>query len=251
MDPGSANPGAGAGVPRQSDIAAIHASAGRRAMCALPGKGLPVPPTRRPPSDAVPPGPRLADGPRVQLCMPADLASPARSYADEPEYDAELFAALRAALARGELDRERARLARPPAPLAAGASLFDLSALKSEEQARQRARGERALRAGEVAVLVLNGGARGSRRMRPPGPPGPLPASSPSTTGSSSRRERPARRARRSAATLSVALSSHLSPLRISARARHPRRRRGAGRGAPLRRVARSGRSSRSVRYGR
>jgi UTP--glucose-1-phosphate uridylyltransferase len=70
-------------------------------------------------------------------------------------FDAELFAALRGALARGELSRERSRLREPPRPLGDDA-LLDLS--RAEARARWRERGEAALAAGKVAALILNGG---------------------------------------------------------------------------------------------
>ena len=73
-------------------------------------------------------------------------------------FDAGLFAGLSDALARGQLSPERTRLTCPLAPLAAGASLADLTALSPDDRDRLRARGEQALRAGEVAALVLNGG---------------------------------------------------------------------------------------------
>jgi UTP--glucose-1-phosphate uridylyltransferase len=73
-------------------------------------------------------------------------------------FDSDLFARLCDALIRGDLDPEHARLARPPAPLADGGPLFDLTVLSAADRARLRVRGEQALRAGEVAALVLNGG---------------------------------------------------------------------------------------------
>jgi UTP--glucose-1-phosphate uridylyltransferase len=72
-------------------------------------------------------------------------------------FDAEQFAALRAALTAGELSPARARLPRPPAPLAPDA-VDDLAARDDAARAVLRARGEAALAAGQVAALVLNGG---------------------------------------------------------------------------------------------
>jgi UTP--glucose-1-phosphate uridylyltransferase len=72
-------------------------------------------------------------------------------------FDAALFAALREALARGDLSPERARLTCEPAPVPDDA-LFDVADLAVEDRAQLRRRGELALRAGKVAALVLNGG---------------------------------------------------------------------------------------------
>lgn len=73
-------------------------------------------------------------------------------------FDPGLFARLSEALASGELSPERARLTGPLAPLVVGPALADLTTLGPGERERLRADGERALRAGEVAALVLNGG---------------------------------------------------------------------------------------------
>jgi UTP--glucose-1-phosphate uridylyltransferase len=81
-----------------------------------------------------------------------------RPSVSDAAFDAELFAELRGALVRGELGPARVRLPRAPAPLTGGPPLYDLSQLGAAERARLRDRGEQALRAGEVAVLVLNGG---------------------------------------------------------------------------------------------
>ncbi len=94
----------------------------------------------------------------VHTPLSANFVSLPRSSVSDAAFDPELFSALRAALARGELDPDRARLTRPPAPLAGGPPLFDLAALTPDDHRRLRARGERALAAREVAVLVLNGG---------------------------------------------------------------------------------------------
>lgn len=85
-------------------------------------------------------------------------ASVLRSSVANVAFDPELFARLSDALARGELSPERARLTCPPEPLVAGTSLSDLTSLSPADRDRLRARGEQALRAGEVAALVLNGG---------------------------------------------------------------------------------------------
>lgn len=74
-------------------------------------------------------------------------------------FDAKCFEELRRRVVDGSLDPSANRLARPPRPLVEppvdlrpGASGHD------ERSARLRARGEAALRAGKVAILVLNGG---------------------------------------------------------------------------------------------
>ena len=72
-------------------------------------------------------------------------------------FDAELFASLRQALARGELSPERSRLQVRPAHLEPGAATR-ITALSSEERVRLGVRGRHAIAAGEVAALVLNGG---------------------------------------------------------------------------------------------
>lgn len=71
-------------------------------------------------------------------------------------FDAALFDHLRAALVRGELSPERARLPAPPGPLGPASPLVPLQDPGSG--ARWRAAGEAALRAGKVAALILNGG---------------------------------------------------------------------------------------------
>lgn len=72
-------------------------------------------------------------------------------------FDAELFASLRQALARGELSPERSRLQVRPAHLEPEA-VTRITALSSEERVRLGVRGRHAIAAGEVAALVLNGG---------------------------------------------------------------------------------------------
>lgn len=74
-------------------------------------------------------------------------------------FDAARFDELRRRVVDGSLDPSANRLARPPRPLEQppvdlrpGAPGFE------ERRARLRARGEEALRAGKVAILVLNGG---------------------------------------------------------------------------------------------
>ncbi len=81
-----------------------------------------------------------------------------RSSVADVAFDPGLFAELSDALARGQLSPERVRLTGPVAPLVAGPSLADLTTLSPTDRDRLRARGEQALRAGEVAALVLNGG---------------------------------------------------------------------------------------------
>jgi UTP--glucose-1-phosphate uridylyltransferase len=72
-------------------------------------------------------------------------------------FDAHQFDELRAALVRGDLSPERARLRHPPAPLPADACT-DLHDFSVEDRAALRRRGEQAIAAGQVAALVLNGG---------------------------------------------------------------------------------------------
>ena len=72
-------------------------------------------------------------------------------------FDALQFAALREALARGELSPERSRLTERPAAVPDDA-LFDVDELAVEDRHRLRRRGEQAVRDGKVAALVLNGG---------------------------------------------------------------------------------------------
>jgi UTP--glucose-1-phosphate uridylyltransferase len=72
-------------------------------------------------------------------------------------FDADLFAELRKALARGELSPTRSRLHVRPAHLEPGATTR-ITALGSEERVRLGVRGRHAIAAGEVAALVLNGG---------------------------------------------------------------------------------------------
>ena len=72
-------------------------------------------------------------------------------------FDPELFASLRQALARGELSPERSRLRVHPAHLDPGAATR-IPALEPEARVRLGVRGRHAIAAGEVAVLVLNGG---------------------------------------------------------------------------------------------
>jgi UTP--glucose-1-phosphate uridylyltransferase len=69
-------------------------------------------------------------------------------------FDADQFARLRDALARGELSTPRARLSAPPDPL----DPRHLVDLKAGARERLRARGEQALRDGKIAALILNGG---------------------------------------------------------------------------------------------
>ena len=72
-------------------------------------------------------------------------------------FDAPLFAELRAALQHGTLRPEQTRLSSPPQPLTP-AALTALHTLDAATRARLSARGEAALRAREVAALVLCGG---------------------------------------------------------------------------------------------
>jgi UTP--glucose-1-phosphate uridylyltransferase len=72
-------------------------------------------------------------------------------------FDAELFASLRQALARGELSPERSRLRVRPAPIEPEATTR-ITARTPEERVRLGVLGRRAIAAGEVAALVLNGG---------------------------------------------------------------------------------------------
>lgn len=69
-------------------------------------------------------------------------------------FDAAQFERLRQALARGELSTAHARLPAPPRPL----DPRDLVDLQQAAREPLRARGERALREGKVAALILNGG---------------------------------------------------------------------------------------------
>jgi UTP--glucose-1-phosphate uridylyltransferase len=69
-------------------------------------------------------------------------------------FDADQFARLRAALARGELSTAHARLPAPPQPLGPR-DLVDLNVGARDDL---RARGSAALRAGKIAALILNGG---------------------------------------------------------------------------------------------
>lgn len=74
-------------------------------------------------------------------------------------FDRPTFTRLQGAFVRGELSRDRIRLTEPPRPLADDdPRLIHLAAAPPDRIADLRARGEAALRAGAVAVLVLNGG---------------------------------------------------------------------------------------------
>lgn len=72
-------------------------------------------------------------------------------------FDAQRFAELRAALLDGTLSPEHTRLMSPPEPLTAE-GMTSLHTLDAATRARLSARGEAALRAREVAALVLCGG---------------------------------------------------------------------------------------------
>lgn len=74
------------------------------------------------------------------------------------DYDDELFAKLREAFLRGELNREKARLREPPEALASGDPR--LLTPPDDDAARHEliVAGEAAIRAGQVATLILNGG---------------------------------------------------------------------------------------------
>ncbi len=72
-------------------------------------------------------------------------------------FDAPQFAALREALARGDLGPERSRLTERPAAVPDEA-LFAVDELAVEDRHQLRRRGEQAITAGKVAALVLNGG---------------------------------------------------------------------------------------------
>ena len=72
-------------------------------------------------------------------------------------FDAPQFAALREALARGDLGPERSRPSERPAAVPDDA-LFAVDELAVEDRHQLRRRGEQAIKAGKVAALVLNGG---------------------------------------------------------------------------------------------
>ncbi len=74
-------------------------------------------------------------------------------------FDRPTFARLQGAFVRGDLSRDRIRLAEPPRPLAADdPRVVHLEGASPARLAELRARGEAALRAGAIAVLILNGG---------------------------------------------------------------------------------------------
>lgn len=79
--------------------------------------------------------------------------------ANDLRFEEELFAALQRAFRAGEVSRERSRLAAPPRPLdPADRRLRPLAAGDPATRAAWVAAGEAAIRRGEVAVLILNGG---------------------------------------------------------------------------------------------
>lgn len=71
-------------------------------------------------------------------------------------FDEAGFNDLRGRLVRGELDPERSRLSRPPRPLADPPR--DLRALEPSQRDALERRGTAAIRAGRLAILVMNGG---------------------------------------------------------------------------------------------
>lgn len=73
-------------------------------------------------------------------------------------FDAARFDELRQRVSTGVLDPSANRLARPPRPLTEPPIDLRPAALDGERRARLLARGEAALRAGRVGILVLNGG---------------------------------------------------------------------------------------------